>query len=100
WSLGIGDDAISVTDYKIAGALANVYTMVTVRGMTDDSFVFFVESIHGRPGKGYSSLQVAPVVRQADMLPRSSRCVLLTRSNDIPGRKSEFVVLSGVVGTF
>src|SRR5262249_6196889 len=71
-SLGIGNDAIAVTDHEVAGGLADVDAMVTIRGMTHDSFVFFVECVHGRPGKGHPSLQFSGVVRQLDMLPRSS----------------------------
>src|SRR5215471_4237854 len=44
-SLGIGDDAITVTDHEVTGGLADVDAMVTVGGMTHDSFVFFVECV-------------------------------------------------------
>src|SRR5262245_49668752 len=99
-SLGIGNDAITLTDHEVTGGLADVDAMVTVRGMTHDPLVFFVECVHGWPGKCHPSLQFARVVRQVDMLPRSSRRALLASSNDIPRSESEFVVLRRVLATF
>src|SRR5262249_34525665 len=100
WPLGIGYHAITVTDHELTGGLADVDAVVAVRGMPHNSFVFFVECVHGRPGEGHPSLQFAGVIRQADMLPRSSRRALLARSNDIPRGESEFAVLGRVLGAF
>src|SRR5215475_14219408 len=73
WSLGIGNDAITVTHYEVTGGLADVDAMVIVRGMTQDAFVFFVKCVHGWPCEGHQILQFVRVGRQVDMLPRSSR---------------------------
>src|SRR5262249_3617974 len=54
--LGIGNDAITVADHEVTGGLADVDAMVTVCGMTHDSLVFFVESIHRGPGEGHPSV--------------------------------------------
>src|SRR5262245_22563499 len=98
--LGIGYNPVTIADYDPTGGLPDVDAMVTVRGVTHDSFVFFVKCVHGWPGKGHPSLQFARVVRQVDMLPRSSRRALLARSYDIPRSEPKFVVLGRVLGKF
>src|SRR5579875_353915 len=47
----IGDDAVPMTDYQPARGLADIDAVVAVGGMAHDPFVFFVESVHGRPRK-------------------------------------------------
>src|SRR5215831_17149229 len=98
-SPGICNDAITVTDHEVTGALADVDAVVTVRGMTHDSLVFFVKCVHRRPGKSHPSLQFARMVRQVDMLPGPSWRSLLARSNDIPRSESQFVMLRCVLAT-
>src|SRR5262245_28025151 len=50
-SLRLGDDAVPLADHEMTGGLPDVDAMVTVRGMPHDSFVFFVEGVHGPPGE-------------------------------------------------
>src|SRR4029450_4961225 len=64
--------------------------------MAEDSFVFFVEGIHGPPSEGDPLLQFARVARQIDMLPRRSRRMLSTRFDAVPGRSAEVGVPGGV----
>jgi hypothetical protein len=47
--LGINDDAITMADHETTGGLTDVDAVITVGGMAQDPFVFFVESVHGRP---------------------------------------------------
>src|SRR5262249_1010578 len=56
---GIGYDAVTMADHEVTGGLANVDAVVVVSGMAHDPFVFFVESVHGLPGKREACLQFA-----------------------------------------
>src|SRR6266852_9453774 len=85
--LSIGNDAVTMADHEMTGCLADVDAMVAVGGMAHDPFVFFVESLHGRPGECNPSLQLARVRGQVDVSPCPSRCALLARLNGIPGRE-------------
>ena len=69
--------------------------------MAHNSFVFFVESIHGPPSERDACLQFARVGGQVGVLPRPSRRdVLLVRPNAVPGREPEIGVLGGMLGAF
>ena len=46
---GIGDDAVTMANHEVTGRLADVDAVIAVGGMAHDPFVFFVESVHGRP---------------------------------------------------
>src|SRR5215468_1235999 len=72
----IGSDTVTMTDNEMTGSLTDVDAVIAVGGMAHDSFVFFVEGVHGVPGEGHPSLQFACVVRQVDVLPGSSRRAL------------------------
>ena len=47
---------------SLTGGLANVDPVVAVSGVTRDSLVFLVESIHGLPSESDASLQFASAV--------------------------------------
>ena len=69
--------------------------------MAHNSFVFFVESIHGPPSERDACLQFARVGGQVGVLPRPSRRdVLLVRPDAVPGREPEIGVLGGMLGAF
>src|SRR5438876_9944444 len=90
-----------MADHEVTGGLANVDAVVGVSGMADDSFVFFVEAVHGPPGERDACLQFACMGGQAGVLPRSSlRGVLLACADAVPGREPEIGMLSGMVGAF
>ena len=90
-----------MANHEVTGGLANVDAVVGVSGMADDSFVFFVEGVHGPPGERDACLQFACVGGQAGVLPRSSlRCVLLACADAVPGREPEIGVLGSMVGAF
>ena len=99
--LGIGDDPVALADYEVSRGLANVDAMVGIRGMAEDTLVFFVEGVHGPPGERNVSLQFAGVRGQAGVMPRPSRRdVLLVRGDDVPGSEPEIGVLGGVFNAF
>jgi hypothetical protein len=90
-----------MTDHEVAGGLANVDAVIRVSGMAKDSFVFFVESIHGPPGERDARLQFARVGGQTDVLPRPSRRdVLLVSPDAVPGREPEVGVQGSMLGAF
>jgi hypothetical protein len=66
--------------------------VVTVRGMAQNPFVFFVEGIHGRPGKRDPRLQLARVGGKIHVLPGPSRRTLLARPDGVPGCEPELAV--------
>jgi hypothetical protein len=47
--LGIRDDAVTMPDPEATGGLADVDAVITVGGMAQYPFVFFVEGVHGQP---------------------------------------------------
>src|SRR5882762_1240571 len=94
----IGNDAVTMPDHEMTGCLAKVDAMVAVGGMAHDAFVFFVESLHGRPGECNPSLQVARVRRQVDVSPCPSRCALLASLNGIPGREPKLGMPGRMLG--
>src|SRR5215813_5176557 len=55
-TLGIGNNPVTIAHHDLAGGLADVDSMVAVGGMSQDSFVFLVEGVHGRPREGHSPL--------------------------------------------
>src|SRR5215469_1188832 len=57
--LSIGDNAVLMANHEVARRLANVDAVVTVCSMPEDPFVFFVEGVHGPPGKRNSPSQLA-----------------------------------------
>src|ERR1700757_1330428 len=87
--LAIGDDAVAMTDHETAGGLPDVDAMVAVGGMTPDPFVFFVEGVHGWPGKRNPLPQLARVSGQVDVLPRPSWSTLLAHPDGVPGGEPE-----------
>src|SRR5258708_1905424 len=60
-SLGIGDDAVTMADHEVTRGPADVDAVVAVGGMAQDPFVFFVKSLHGRPGECDPCLQLTRV---------------------------------------
>src|SRR5262245_51533520 len=83
--LGIGDDTVLMTDHEVAGSLTDVDTVVAVRGVAEDPFVFFIKGLHGVPRKGDPRLQLLCVPGQLEMLPGSSRRAVLAHANGVPG---------------
>src|SRR5262249_25100628 len=81
----IRNGTVTMTDDEMTGCLADVYAVVAVGGMAHDSFVLFVEGIHGVPGERNACLQIARVRGQVDVSPCSSRRALLARLDGIPG---------------
>src|ERR1700733_11514486 len=65
--------------------------------MAQDSFVLFVEGVHGRPGECDSCQELARIVGQIGVSPRRSGCVSFTRANVIPGRRPEVAVPVGML---
>jgi hypothetical protein len=63
---GIGNDAVTAANHQAAGGLTNVDAVEAVGGMAHDPFVFFVESVHGRPCERDPCPQVARVGWQID----------------------------------
>src|SRR5262249_27849603 len=96
WSLGVGDRAIPMVDDKVTGSLSDVDAVVAVRGMPDDSFVLFIEGLHGSPGERDPAQQFPRMRGQLNVLPGSSRRVVLASANRIPGCETE-VRMSGCV---
>src|SRR5262249_12503800 len=95
--LGIGDDAVTMADDEVTGSLANVDAVVAVSGMAHDSFVFFVEGVHGPPGERDACLQFACVGGQTGVLPCRSRRGVLARpeaNQDVSPRSGCWVVWS------
>jgi hypothetical protein len=81
--------------------LANVDAVVGVSGMPQNSFIFFIEGVHGPPGERDARLQFARVGGQTGVLPGASRRdVLLVRSDAVPGREPEIGVLGRILGVF
>jgi hypothetical protein len=69
--------------------------------MPQNSFIFFIEGVHGPPGERDARLQFARVGGQTGVLPGASRRdVPLVRSDAIPGRESEIGVLGRMLGAF
>src|SRR4029450_6294350 len=50
-SFGIGNNPVVIADHDPTRGLPDVDAMVTVRGLAQDSFVFLIEGVHGRPGE-------------------------------------------------
>ena len=98
--LGIGDDAVTMADHEATGGLADVDAVVVIGGMAHDPFVFFVESIHGRPSESDPCLQIARVGGQVGVLPCPSRRDLLVHPDGVPGREPKIGVLGGMLGAF
>ena len=99
--LGIGDDPVALADHEAAGSLTNVDAVVGVSGVPQNSFVLFIEGVHGAPGERNASLQFACVGGQAGVLPGASlHDVLLVRADAIPGCEPEIGVLGRMLGPF
>src|SRR6516225_4251719 len=99
-SLGIGDNAVLVANHKVARRLADVDAVIIVCGMAQDPFVFFVEGVHGTPGKCDPLSQLACIRGQVDMLPGRTRRVLSTCLDGVPLRKPEVRMMGGVLAAF
>src|SRR5689334_4783235 len=84
----------------MARRLPDVDAVVAVGGMARNSFVFFVECVHGWPGERNSSLQLARVDRQVHMLPCSSTCPLAPRLDGIPRCDSKIGMPGRMLGAF
>src|SRR5262249_23958493 len=93
---GIGYDAVTMADHEVTGGLGNVDAVVVVSGMAHDSFVFFVESVHGLPAAREACLQFARVGGQAGVLPRPAGWGGPARAGAVPGREPGIGVLGGV----
>src|SRR5215475_10983555 len=76
----------------------DVNAVVAVGGMAHDSFVFFIEGVHGRPGKRDPSLQLGRVSGHVDVLPCPSWRTFLARSNGIPGREPKIEMPGHMLG--
>jgi len=99
--LCVGDDPVTIPDHEVTRGLAYVDAVVGVSGMAHDSFVFFVESIHGPPSECDACLYFARMGGQVGVLPRPARRdVLLVRADAVPGREPEIGVLGGMLGAF
>src|SRR5262249_19771177 len=83
-------------NHEIARGLANVDAVIAVGGMADDSLVFFVECIHGRPGERDPSQELLRMAGQAGVLPRPAPHALVARANGVPGSEAEVGVLCGM----
>jgi len=95
---GISDGVVTVSNDEIAGGLANVDAVIAVGGVAQDSFVFFEEGIHGRPGEGDALLQFNRVGRQFDVLPGALRSALSAGLDGVPGSEPEVAVAGAVFG--
>lgn len=95
----IGDDPALMVDDEMTGGLANVDPVVGIGCVAHDALIFLVKGIHGTPGEGDQTLQVARMGGQVCVLPRSSRRnVLLVRPDAVPGRGPKIRVLTGMLG--
>lgn len=85
WMPGIHNDAVVVADHEVTRTVSNIYAMVWVGSMTQDSFVFLIEGIHGAPCERQSSLEFCCMGREVRVLPRSSDGhVLLAYPDSVP----------------
>ena len=73
--------------------------MVTVGGMAQDPFLFFVEGIHGSPSERDSRTKIGRKGGQFHVLPRSSWCTLPTGFNEVPRSLAKIRMFCGVLAT-
>ena len=96
-ALSVGDNAVMMANHQPSRGLSDVDAVVTVSGMTHDPLIFFVKSLHRRPGERYSCLQLIRVYGQVNVLPRPARSTLLVCPDGIPGCESEVGVPRGML---
>jgi hypothetical protein len=89
---------VLVPNGQVSARLPDIYAMVRIGGMTDDSLVFFVESLHRPPRERHPPLQFAGVVGQFGVLPGGARLAVLAGLDGVPGGRSEVGVPGGVPG--
>jgi hypothetical protein len=83
---------------QVSARLTDIYAVVWVGGMADDSLVFFVKSLHRPPRERHPALQFAGVVGQFGVLPGGARLAVLAGLDGVPGGRPEVGVPGGVPG--
>lgn len=98
WMPGIRNDAVVVADHEVTRTLSNIYAMVWVGSMTQDSFVFFIEGIHGAPCERQSSLEFCCMGREVRVChaPLAATCCSPTRTvyHEVDPRSGCWVICS------
>src|SRR5262245_52433969 len=51
WPPGIDNGVVTMANHQVTGRLADVNAVIAVRGMAQNSFVFFIEGVHCRPSE-------------------------------------------------
>jgi hypothetical protein len=93
---GVGYDLVLVPNGQVPAGLPDIYAVVRVGGMADDSLVFLVKGLHRPPRERHPALQFAGVIRQPGVLPGGARLAVVAGLDGVPGSRSEVGVLGGM----
>src|SRR5262245_50751078 len=84
-----------MADHDVTGGLTDIDAVIAIRGMSEDTFIFFIKRVHGAPGERDPRLQLSRIRGQLDMLPGSSRrAPARTVDHDVSPRSGCCVVCS------
>jgi hypothetical protein len=65
----IGNHPVAISDCEMACSRTYVDAMISVRGVPDDPFLFFVEGVHGTPGKRHPAIEHGRMGGQLGVFP-------------------------------